>query len=111
MVETLFAENKLQDAKKRKEAPTEVVFPLAAIIEPSLQEHVKKTLGRKFGVGAPDWARDEHEFVDMFSVPKEEFMKFVGGFLPMAKAADPKNTFDPHVSLDHWRPKGMPPRR
>lgn len=104
MVESLFIENKLGDAKKSKR-PNEVTFPLAAIIEPTLQDHVKKIFGRKYGLASPEWAREEQEenFVDMFSVPKEEFRKFMGGFLPMAMANDPEGMHDPHVSLRQWQ--------
>ena len=59
--------------------PAQVLeWPLAAILEPSLQDSIKKTFGRKFGIDAPRWAKQAPEaFVELYEQPKDEFLGFV----------------------------------
>ena len=97
MVEQLFAENR---AKQASSAPLEEVhYPLAAILEPGLQEQLKKMFGHRFGYAAPDWARDQESYEDMFTMKREEFQKFVGAFV------SPVAPRDPYVSKAHWQPQ------
>lgn len=60
--------------------PKVVEWPLAAILEPTLQDSVKKTFGRKFGIDSPTWARESpDDIVELYEKPRDEFLNFVWG--------------------------------
>jgi len=48
----------------------------------TLVETVRKTLGKKYGNEPPAFAKDrKSEFVNLFDMPKDEFLNFVGTFI------------------------------
>jgi len=58
--------------------PNVIDWPLAAILEPELQQSIKKIFGRKFGIDAPVWAKQpEEDMVDLYDKPRSEFLGFV----------------------------------
>jgi hypothetical protein len=70
------------DDKKSKgrQKPSELFFPLSCIIEPKMPDILKKTVGTKYGVDAPRWAK-QGEFEDMYDWGPQQFLKFVGGMV------------------------------
>jgi len=96
MVDGLFAEADV--GRKAGKKPLEEVFiPLAVAIEPELQEQVKKMFGQKFGRGAPEWARRDDDFEDLFDSDRAAFAKFVqSNIMPHA----PK---DPYSNKTAWQ--------
>jgi len=62
-------------------APNELFIPLAAILEPSLTEHIQKMFGSKVGINAPTWAKRD-EIVDLYEeTDRDQFLNFVGSFI------------------------------
>jgi len=62
--------------------PTTVVeWPLATILEPALQDSIKKVFGRKFGIDAPKWAKRAEEIVELYEQPRNDFLNFVQNFV------------------------------
>jgi hypothetical protein len=68
------------DVKKIRARPNELRIPLACAIEPGIVDVVKKYFGKRKGIGSPEWA-DHSDVVDMFDVSREEYLKFVRGFV------------------------------
>jgi len=70
----LYADLEGGTSKKRPEV---LDWPLAAILEPELQNSVKKIFGSPIGIRPPDWASKSDEIVDLYEKPKEDFLSFV----------------------------------
>jgi len=66
---------------KRRMAPDELFIPLAAIMEPNLLDHVRKSFGSKVGINAPKWVKSS-DIVDLYeSTDRDQFLDFVGTFI------------------------------
>lgn len=73
--------NEQEHSRKKWTAPNELFMPLAAILEPSLHEHVKKIFGRKLGIDAPQWAKRD-EVVDLYEeTDREGFLDFIKTYI------------------------------
>lgn len=68
---------------RRKQPANELRIPLSCIIEPGILDMVKQHFGRRMGIDPPEWASAQQpsEQVDLFGTSKEEFLKFVRGFV------------------------------
>jgi len=52
-------------------------WPLAAILEPELQNSVKKIFGSPLGIRPPGWIKKTDEVIDLYDESKENFLGFV----------------------------------
>lgn len=70
---------------KQKPTSDELRIPLSCVIEPGILDLVKQHFGSRVGINPPEWAAGkagpQGELVEMFGSSKEEFLKFVRGFV------------------------------
>lgn len=84
-LEALLREPDLKDYRNRSKKKN-FFWPLLLALKPEFIDVLRKSTGRKYGIGSPEWARDEENFVDMFDWSTEDFMQFVGSaVLPRVK--------------------------
>lgn len=76
-LEAIFKEPSLEDYKN-KHKQTSFFWPFLLALKPEFIDILKKSTGRKYGIGSPEWARDDENFVDMFSWKADDFLQFVG---------------------------------
>lgn len=70
-----------ETSNRPRKAPDELFIPLSLVMEPSLQDHIKKMFGRRVGIDAPDWAK-KGELVDLYEETNQEgFLNFMGQFI------------------------------
>jgi hypothetical protein len=62
--------------------PNELTVPLACVVEPGIMDVVKQYFGKRMGIDPPGWAMaQKSETIEMFGSSKEEFLKFIRGFV------------------------------
>ena len=82
-LEALFESNedKLR-SRRQNQLSSSVFYPLSFIISPQFPDILKKSRGRKYGILAPQWAKDAATagaMDDMYQWDPNQFLKFVGG--------------------------------
>jgi hypothetical protein len=82
-VEAMYSEREQwdpEDESKNKRVE-KAMFPMLTILKPEFDKVVKQLFGRKFGHMAPEWAKDEENFVDLYDAPQSAFKQFVEEFV------------------------------
>ena len=76
-LEELFKEPNLEELRNQPRQQS-FFWPLTLAIRPEFIEVLRKSTGRKYGIGAPDWISKDEDFVDIFNWEPDDFMQFVG---------------------------------
>lgn len=71
-VEATRTENRIRKVRK---PPTEILTPLTMVMNPNIEDYVRKSFGRPKGIDAPRWVKQD-QMVDMFDTSPEEFIQF-----------------------------------
>jgi hypothetical protein len=82
-VESMYSERDDWDPEdeNRSRRVDKAMFPMLTILKPEFDKVVKQLFGRKFGHMAPEWAKDEDSFVDLYDSPQSTFKQFVEEFI------------------------------
>lgn len=60
---------------------TELMLPLAVLMNPQVQEILKKTFGSRYGIDAPEWYRaDPGNVVEGYRQSREDFIRVASLF-------------------------------
>lgn len=74
-------ENKI---KRSSKPPSELLTPLTMVMNPNIEDYVRKSFGRAKGIDAPNWV-EQDDMVDLFDSSQEDFMQFFASRIaPMA---------------------------
>lgn len=76
-LEELFKEPNV-DEIRRQPRKKSFFWPLTLALRPEFIEVLRKSTGRKYGIGAPGWIDKDENFVDVFNWEADDFMQFVG---------------------------------
>ncbi len=67
------------DPRSMRQRQREFFYPFSFIVNADFMEGLKKSVGRKYGIAPPTWAKDDSSFTDMFEWEPEDFLQFVSG--------------------------------